>query len=109
MAVDSTGYRVWTGEKHDLVKEAKVDREWETNGHMQNFLDACRSRKSADLNAEIEIGHLSSAMCHMANISYRVGRKLTIDPKTEKFTGDDEANKLVTRSYRAPYVVPEKV
>jgi hypothetical protein len=43
-------------------------------------------------------------MCHLANISYRVGRQLTIEAGP-KFTNDPEANKLITRAYRKPYVV----
>ncbi len=48
-------------------------------GHHQNFIDAVRSRKVSDLNADIEKGHISSALCHMGNISYRVGRKMPAD------------------------------
>ena len=119
--------------------------------HFRNFVDACRSGKREDLNAEIEQGHLSSALCHLPNVSYRVGAKgtldkadpfegnaaaqealermrkhltgngvkadapvtvgrmLSIDGKTEKFVGDEEANKLLTREYRKPFVVPEQV
>ncbi len=58
---------------------------------------------------EIEIGARAAAMCHLANISYRVGRKLTWDDKAHKFAGDAEANGYLTRDYRKPYVVPEKV
>jgi len=46
--------------------------------HHQNFIDAVRSRKVSDLNADIEKGHLSSALCHMGNISYRLGRKMSV-------------------------------
>jgi hypothetical protein len=46
---------------------------------------------------------------HYANASYRVGRRLTIDPKTWGVVNDPEADRLLTREYRAPYVVPEKV
>ncbi|HQG56479.1 MAG TPA: hypothetical protein PK496_05670 [Bacteroidales bacterium] len=52
---------------------------------------------------------MSSALSHLGNIAYRTGRTLKFDPATEKFIGDDEANKLLTRNYRAPYVVPENV
>jgi len=45
----------------------------------------------------------------MANIAYRVGRQLKFDGKTEKFVGDAEADALLTRPYRAPYVIPDKV
>ena len=57
----------------------------------------------------IHEGHLSAALPHMANIAYRVGRQLKFDGKTERFVGDAEADQLLTREYRAPYVVPEKV
>ena len=46
--------------------------------HHQNFIDAVRSRKVSDLNADIEKGHLSSAICHMGNISYRLGKKMSV-------------------------------
>ena len=68
-----------------------------------------RSRKREDLNCEVEQGHLSTALCHLANISYKVGRKLDFDPETETFRGDDEANRLLTREYREPYVMPDAV
>ena len=77
--------------------------------HFQNFIDAVRSRKREDLHCEIEDGHLSTSLCHLANISLRTGRKLVFDPKTETFTGDDEANRLLRREYREPFVVPEQV
>jgi len=75
----------------------------------QNWVTAVRSRKPSDLYAEIEEGHLSSTMAHLANIAYATGRTLQFDPKQEKFPGDEEANRLLTRNYRAPYVVPETV
>jgi len=48
-------------------------------------------------------------LVHLANISYRVGRTIHFDPKTMAITGDAEASKLMTRDYRKPFVVPEKV
>jgi hypothetical protein len=48
-------------------------------------------------------------LAHLANISYRLGRTLTFDPKTETFPSDKEANSYLGRKYRSPYVVPEKV
>ncbi len=121
--------------------------------HFGNFIDAVKANDPKKLNAEIEEGHLSAALCHLANISYRLGEPkpmgdkvfgdiasanetydrmkahlgdnkvdlaatklctgpmLTFDPKTEKFTGNRaaEANKLVTREYRKPFVVPDQV
>ncbi|MCS7253451.1 MAG: Gfo/Idh/MocA family oxidoreductase [Armatimonadota bacterium] len=120
----------------------------------RNFIEAVRSRDQKVLDADILEGHYSSALCHLANISYRLGvdvectgngdkpfgdcddaneafgrmlehlkengvpikglkyrlgRKLLFDPKEEKFLNDEEANKLLTRQYRHPFVVPERV
>ena len=68
-----------------------------------------RSRKREDLNAEIEEGALSCNLMHLANISYRLGRTLHWDAKKMECIGDAEANKMLTRAYRAPYVVPKNV
>ncbi len=122
-------------------------------GQFGNFIAAMRSRKVDDLHSDIEVGHYSSALCHLANISYRLGEEVAFDPRTkalgdnkaayetldrmeqhltgngvkladekmrlgrrlefdaasEQFVGDAEANKLLTREYRAPYSVPEKI
>ena len=81
----------------------------EDSSHFENFIQCVRSRKREDLHCEIEQGHLSTSLCHLANISLRTGRKLTFDPKTETFPGDEEANGFLTRKYREPYVVPDEV
>jgi predicted dehydrogenase len=116
--------------------------------HYANFIKAVKSRKHTDLNADIAEGHLSSALCHLGNISYRlgtvdttaakklavaegkeplermlahlkdnkvnvddlplrVGRKLKLDPTTERFLGDEEANKMLSREYRKGFEVPK--
>jgi len=119
----------------------------------KNFIACVRSRRSEDLDAHILEGHYSSALCHLANISYRLGkvvpfnkktkalgddkevyrtfewvqdtlkdnglkleettyrlgRKLELDTEKEKFVNDPEADRLLTRPYRKPFVVPEKV
>ena len=79
------------------------------SNHFENFIDCVRSRQRDDLRCEIEEGHRSTALCHLALIAYKTGRTLNFDPATETFPGDDEANALLTREYRAPYVLPEKV
>ena len=123
-------------------------------GPFGNFINCVRSRKREELNAEVLEGHLSSALSHLGNTSYRLGeevpfnedpavladdkdsveafenmkdhlarrgnmnleesqyrlgRKLNFDPSTEKFIDDSEADQLLTRPYRAPFVVPEEV
>ncbi|MHC4204343.1 MAG: Gfo/Idh/MocA family protein [Planctomycetota bacterium] len=76
--------------------------------HQDNFIDCIRTRKRP--NADVEIGHQTVLLCHMANISYRVGnQKLELDPRTERFTNCDEANKYLKREYRKPWIVPENV
>jgi predicted dehydrogenase len=77
--------------------------------HFQNFAEAVRSRDPKLLHAEIEETYLSTAHCHLGNIAYRMGRELHFNPATMQFKGDSEANKLLTRDYRKPYVVPDKV
>lgn len=126
-------------------------KEFEGGGnHHRNFIDAMRTRKHTDLAADILEGHISSSLCHMGNISYRVGsevpfngeskafgddkaayetfarmqehlkddsvpldgtkyrlgKKLAFDPKTETFPGNADANAMLTRKYRKPFVVP---
>ena len=57
----------------------------------------------------METAHLASGLAHLGNISYRLGRVLTFDPAKEKFIGDKQADAMLTRPYRKPYVVPDKV
>ncbi|MDH7569169.1 MAG: Gfo/Idh/MocA family oxidoreductase [Armatimonadota bacterium] len=121
--------------------------------HFRNFLDCVRSRRTADMWGPVEEGHVSSALCHLGNISHRLGtpqpfnqrtqafgdnkeayeclarfeehlkengvpidgltyslgRPLRVDPAREAFVGDEEANRLLTREYRKPFVVPDRV
>ena len=77
--------------------------------HFANFIDAVRSGKDELLHCDINEGVISSDLPHLANISYRLGRELTFNGTTEKFINDSEANVLLTREYRKPYIVPDKV
>lgn len=77
--------------------------------HYANFIDAIRSGKDETLHCQIKEGFYSSALPHLANISYRLGRKLVFDGWKEKFTDDNEADLMLTRNYRSPYVVPANV
>ncbi|HOW09231.1 MAG TPA: Gfo/Idh/MocA family oxidoreductase [Bacteroidales bacterium] len=77
--------------------------------HFANFLDAIRSGKDETLHCHVSEGHLSSSLPLLANISYLLGRQLTFDGAREKFVNDREADALLTREYRKPYIVPEKV
>jgi predicted dehydrogenase len=104
MAMKADGYQIYLGKNRE-----PGESRYGTFSPFQNFVDAVRSRKREDLMAEVEEGHYSSALCHLANISYRLGRSVEFDPSTETFKGDADANALLTRNYRAPYSVPEVV
>ena len=80
-----------------------------TAGHFVNFIEAVRKHDTSILNAPVETAHLSSGLAHLGNIAYRTERVLTFNPNSEKFVNDPEADKMLTRNYRADYVVPNKV
>jgi predicted dehydrogenase len=80
-----------------------------SGSHYENFIGALRSGNKDDLTCDIEVGYMSTALPHLANISYRLGRKLTFDGCREKFVGDGKANRMLARKYRKPYVVPDRV
>jgi len=105
-SMNDQGFIAYKGEGNEIVLETRPERGGgDTTGlHMQNFLDACKSRNPKDLHDPIDNAHLSAALCHFANISYRTGRKLHIEAGP-KFAGDAEANKMLTRDYRKGYVV----
>ncbi|HKE20974.1 MAG TPA: Gfo/Idh/MocA family oxidoreductase [Bryobacteraceae bacterium] len=69
--------------------------------HARNFLDCVKSRQRP--NADVEEGHRSAVMCHLGNISTRLGRSLRWNSAAEQVVGDAEANRLLARPYRAPW------
>jgi len=69
--------------------------------HERNFIDCVRSRKRT--TADAEVGHYGALPGHLANISYRVGRKIRWDHENETILDDAEASRLLTREYRAPW------
>jgi predicted dehydrogenase len=72
--------------------------------HMRDFLQAIASRGRPV--ADIEEGHISTASCILANMAMQLGRTLTWDSKAGRVVGDDEANRLLARPYRRPWVHP---
>ena len=97
----------------DFVKDGPdpaVAQTWEGAGwvarpHLQNWLDCIKTREKP--NADVEIGHRSISVCHLANIARELGRKITWDPDNEIFPGDDEANAKLDRPKRKGYELPE--
>jgi predicted dehydrogenase len=67
------------------------------DGHFGNFIAAIRSHRTADLNADILEGHYSAALCHLANISYRLGQEVSFNPRTRAFGDDKDANETLER------------
>src|ERR1035438_5343326 len=107
MWLDGNGFKVYKGEGNEVAMQEKadgLDRDQQV-AHVRNFLLACQSRKAQDLHCPIQVGATSSAVCHMGTISYRVGRKVFWNDAKGQFINDPEADKLITRDYRKPYVV----
>ena len=74
-----------------------------------NFIDAVRANDRKVQNNEIEEGAISCTLMHLGNISYRLGRAINFDPVKLEIVGDKEAAAMMTRQYRAPFIVPAKV
>src|SRR3989440_1840845 len=85
----------------DLEKHVASAIRW----HMKDLLDA-REKRSKPV-ADIEEGYISTASCILANLSMQLGRALIWDPVKGQIANDDEANKLLRRPYRSPWVHPE--
>jgi predicted dehydrogenase len=92
-----------------LLEEPLPDnaiRVYQSNDHMGNWLESVKSRKDPVCTAEV--GHRSVTVCHLGNISLRLGgRKLSWDPKQETIVGDADAAKMLSREQRSPYKLPE--
>lgn len=105
----------WQGGHHEFRvfdkggKLVHSDREPspDFNHHARNFIDCVKSRSQPA--ADIETGHVSTVLCHLGNIVTRTRRAITFDARTEKVTGDAEANKLVAREYRKHWSAPKGV
>ena len=95
-----------TNMKHIKVDYAKYADPAGTDNCWQNFLNAVKSRKAEDNFAPMDDAAMSCAHCHLANISYRLGRSLDFDPATLTFKNDDQANAMLTRDYEEGFEVP---
>jgi predicted dehydrogenase len=89
----------------DSLKDQKIGPEqinlYNSPNHYTDWLDAIRKRTKPI--CDIEIGASSVTVCHLGNIAYRLQRPLKWDPKREVFVGDDEANRLLSRTMRSPW------
>jgi predicted dehydrogenase len=93
-------------EPDDLIRTkwgADDIRLYESSTHWNNFLDCVRERRECVCTAEI--GHRSSTVCHLGIICYRLDRTLNWDPVKERFVNDPEADRLIHKPTRAPWIV----
>jgi len=81
----------WKGQK---IKQFRLT---EGTGHHENFIQAVRSRKVSDLNADVEEGYLSAALCHMGNISQRLGKQVSRDEIAASFKGNPDLGESFER------------
>jgi predicted dehydrogenase len=102
-------YVSFLGEKRE--KGPSRSEKGELTLHFQNWFDAIRKRDMSIQNGPVQTAHLSSSLAHLGNISYRLSRQLEFDPVAERFIGEGEteANSMLSRDYRAPYILPEIV
>jgi predicted dehydrogenase len=98
LVVDRGGWKVY-----DLNETIASDTSEQAIAHLRNFIDCVKTRSRPA--ADIETGHLSSALCHLGNIAYRVGHEVAFDSTTASFGGDREANLLLSRASRSPWNV----
>jgi len=91
--------------KDEIIAQGSGNNDGTT--HIQNFLECVKTRKKP--NADLEtIGHPSSMLCHAGNVAWKLSRTVTLDPVTQTFGNDTEANALRTRpEYRKPWLLPE--
>lgn len=74
---------------------------YQSNSHRRNFLDCIRTGR--DTAAPVEVGHRSATVCHLGNIAMMLKRKLKWDPEKERFIGDEQANRMLSKPMRGPW------
>ncbi len=100
------GWKLYA-ERNKLIAEAKGRPM--LDDHYDNFF-ACIRGEEKQPAASAAIGHFAATICHLSNISARVGRVLNFDPKNETISGDDQANQMIRRQYReSHWAVPRGV
>jgi predicted dehydrogenase len=104
MAKDDREWRAFLGEKREPGPTGSGQ-----GNHYEVFVNAIREPQPETFNRGVQEGFYSCALIHLGNISYRLGRSLEFDPVKMEFPHDREANAMLTRTYRPPFVVPEKV
>jgi predicted dehydrogenase len=101
LTVDEKGWKVQDG------AEAGGKATGGLGNHLTNFVECVKSRENP--NADVEVGHHSTRLCHLGNIAHRTGRRLHFDAASESFPGDTEANALLSREYSSRFEMPSQV
>jgi predicted dehydrogenase len=109
LEISGSTWKAFRGRDREPFAGSKEDRRRRDGNHWSNFVDAVRSGRDEDLHCDINEGFYSTTLPHLANISYRLGRMLKFMGDEETFADDPQADKMFTRIYRTPYVVPDKV
>lgn len=102
-------YETYLGQKRE--KGPSRSEKGELTLHFKNWFDAIRARDMSIQNGPVQTAHLASSLAHLGNISDRLGLQLEFDPVAERFigNGEAEANSMIDREYRAPFVLPDVV
>ena len=101
-------YKEGKSGEHEAIPVPEDAPKPENASRFERFFRAVRSRKPSDMPVSTLDAHHSCVHCHLGNLSYRLGRSLQFDPKTERFQ-DDEANRHLKREYRKGFEVPQLV
>lgn len=107
MVMGGGGWKTFLGRKRE-PGPAESGRNSQLE-HSRSFIEAIRANDPKRLTVSILDGHHSCALIHLGNIAYRLGRSLSFDPVAERVRGDEEANAMLTKQYRAPYTLPATV
>lgn len=99
LVVDRSGWKVY-----DSKERLTADASELPNSHLRNFIDSIRTRQRP--NADIEVGHASTTLCHLGNIAWRLGREVRFDEQSQSFVQDEDANALLTKNYRGEWALP---
>lgn len=103
--IDAPGVELGLPPQEEIDKWHDSRAKWQAQYHMGYWLECIPTRK--DPNADVEIGHRSASLAHLANITRKLNRKLRWDPEKEQFVDDSEANLAVHRPRRAGYELPK--
>lgn len=106
--LDRYGYELWSdapfGKDRQLIEQAQVEEDAPNGPYQRGFVDAVKERKKSPV--DLEVGHKATVCSHLANIAYRIGRKIRWDGSSENIVDDPEAARLLDRPRRKGFELP---